>query len=93
MIRARGPSLIPTGVADALLIPNLQIFQGQTQIAANDDWQGGPNAAAIQAAGFAPADTRESAVMMTLQPGAYTAIVTGVGGTVGVGIVEVFTVP
>jgi hypothetical protein len=93
VIRARGPSMIPTGVTDPLLNPHLQIFQGQTQIAVNDDWGGGANAAAIQAAGFAPADSRESAVMMTLQPGAYTAIVTGVGGTVGVAIVEVFTVP
>ena len=48
---------------------------------------------AIQASGFAPSDPLESAILVTLQPGAYTAIVSGVGGGSGVAIVEVFTVP
>ena len=51
------------------------------------------NAAALQASGFAPADPREAAVLVTLEPGAYTAIVTGAGSTTGVGIVEVFAIP
>ena len=63
---------------------------GQTQIAVNDDWQAATSAAAIQAAGFAPANANEAAILLTLNPGAYTAIVTGVGGTTGVGIIEVF---
>jgi hypothetical protein len=46
--------------------------------------------AAIQASGFAPTDAREAVIRVTLQPGAYTAIVTGKNGTTGVGIVEVF---
>jgi hypothetical protein len=56
----------------------------------NDNWQQAANAAAIQASGFAPLDPAESAILVTLQPGAYTAIVTGVGGTTGVAIIEVF---
>lgn len=48
--------------------------------------------AAIQASTYAPENTNESAILTTLQPGAYTAIVTGVGGTSGVAIVEVFKV-
>ncbi|MCC6991879.1 MAG: hypothetical protein IT181_22945, partial [Acidobacteria bacterium] len=43
-----------------------------------------------QASGFAPPNPREAAILVTLQPGAYTAIVSGVGGATGVGIVEVF---
>jgi hypothetical protein len=93
VVRARGPSLAAAGVPGVLLNPSLQLFTGPTQLAANDNWQQAGNAAAIQTAGFAPSETNESAIMMTLNPGAYTAIVSGVGGTTGVAIVEVFVVP
>jgi hypothetical protein len=93
IVRARGPSMTAQGLAGALANPMLQLFSGQTQIAVNDNWQQAANQATIQSSGFAPADPLESAILMTLAPGAYTAIVTGVGGTTGVGIVEVFTVP
>ena len=59
-------------------------------ITSNDDWQSAPNAAAIRATGKAPMDPRESAILVTLYPGTYTAIVRGAGGTTGVGIIEVF---
>ncbi len=90
VIRARGPSLAAAGIANFLANPFLQLFSGQTQIAVNDDWQVGTSAGAIQASGFAPTDSREAAILVTLNPGAYTAIVTGAGGTTGVGIIEVF---
>ena len=90
VVRARGPSLTAAGVPGALANPLLQLFSGATQIAVNDNWQTAVNAASIQASGFAPADPFESAILITLNPGAYTAIVTGSGGTTGVGIVEVF---
>ncbi len=90
IIRARGPSLVPFGIANALMDPVLQLLNGQTLVETNDDWQAGPAAATIQAAGFAPGDPRESVIRITLPPGAYTAIVTGKNGTTGVGIVEVF---
>jgi hypothetical protein len=93
VLRARGPSLTAQGVPGALANPMLQLFEGAQQLAVNDDWQDGPGAAAILAAGFHPSDSRESAILATLEPGAYTVIVTGVGGTTGVGIVEVFRVP
>ena len=51
------------------------------------------NASQVSLAGFAPSDTRESALYLTLQPGAYTVIVNGVGGTTGTGLVEVYTTP
>ena len=74
----------------ALANPLLQLFAGATQIAVNDNWQTAANQAAVAASGFAPSSTLESAILITLQPGAYTAIVTGSGGGTGVGIVEVF---
>jgi hypothetical protein len=93
VVRARGPSLTSTGVTGALANPRLQLFQGQTELSNNDDWQQAANAAQLQALGFAPADPAESAILTTLAPGAYTAIVTGVGNTTGVAIVEVFGIP
>jgi len=61
-------------------------------IATNDDWQTAANAAQLMAAGFAPADAKESAIMMTLPPGAYTAVLSGMNGGTGVGIIAVFSV-
>jgi hypothetical protein len=92
VVRARGPSMA-SQVPGTLANPLLQLFSGQTQIAFNDDWGSAENSAQISSSGFAPPDSRESAILITLQPGAYTAIVTGVGGTTGIGIVEVFSVP
>ena len=90
VIRARGPSLSQFGVPGALPNPQLQLFQGQTPLAFNDNWVDASNRPAIEASGFAPENPSESAILVTLQPGGYTAIVSGVGGGTGVGIVEVF---
>ncbi|MBE0528261.1 MAG: hypothetical protein IH629_03540, partial [Thermoleophilia bacterium] len=90
LITARGPSLAPFGITNALANPSLQLFSGQTLIASNDDIGTAPNLAQIQATGVAPTNALESAILVTLNPGAYTAIVSGVGGGMGVGIVEVF---
>jgi alpha-tubulin suppressor-like RCC1 family protein len=90
VVRARGPSLTAAGVTGVLANPQMQLFSGPTQIGSNDNWGNASNAAQIQSSGFAPLDPLESAIMVTLQPGAYTAIVTGVAGGTGVAIVEVF---
>ena len=90
IVRARGPSLAAAGIANPLANPFLQLLSGQTVVAANDDWGGSTSALEIQQSGFAPASPAESALLVTLSPGPYTAIVTGVGGGTGVGIVEVF---
>jgi hypothetical protein len=66
------------------------LYSGQTVIASNDDWGTATNAAAITATGLAPVSPLESAILISLPPGAYTAIVSGSGGGTGVGIVEVF---
>jgi len=90
LVTARGPSLSAQGVPGTLANPMLTLYSGQTVIAANDDWGSAPNATAIQATGVGPTDPLESAILTTLNPGAYTAIVTGAGGATGIGIVEVF---
>jgi hypothetical protein len=91
VVRARGPSLASQGVAGVLANPTLQLVTAaDNSVITNDDWGSAPNAAAITASGFAPSDPHESAILATLNPGAYTAIVSGVGGTTGVGIVEIF---
>ncbi len=91
VVRARGPSLASQGVANALSNPTLTLVPasgGATIV--NDDWGTAANAAQLSASGFAPGDPRESAILVTLQPGAYTAIVSGAGGTSGVALVEVY---
>ncbi len=56
----------------------------------NDDWQNSDQAAAIAASGKQPSNARESAIVITLAPGGYTAIVRGAGSATGVALVEVY---
>lgn len=95
IVRGRGPSLVAAGISDALANPMLQLVRSSDQsvIATNDDWEQASNAAAVSEIGFAPTSSLESAILITLPPGAYTAILSGVGGGAGVGIVEVFELP
>jgi len=94
VVRARGPSLTAYGITGALANPTLTLVRSSDQavVASNDDWGSAPNAAQIAASGFAPGDPLESAILVSLGPGAYTAVVSGSGGATGVGIVEVYEV-
>jgi hypothetical protein len=92
MIRAMGPSLAAAGVSPALANPSLTVFAGGTQLASNDDWKTNTNVADIIASGIAPTDDLEAALLIRLEPGAYTTVVNGVGGTTGIGLVEVYEV-
>jgi CSLREA domain-containing protein len=87
MFRAIGPSLASffTGVLDD---PVLELFQGSAILEANDDWKKG-NRAAIEATAIPPSNDMESAIVRTLPPGAYTAIVRGKTGP-GIGLVEAY---
>ena len=90
VVRARGPSL---GVAGALLDPVLALVPaGGGPILVNDDWQTDAASPTLASSGYAPADPRESALLVTLPRGAYTAIISGKSGTTGVAIVEVYKV-
>ena len=89
-----GPSLAAFGIANPLLNPTLTLVRSSDQsvIATNDDWGSASNASQVSASGFAPTDPAESAILVTLQPGAYTAVLSGVGNTTGVGVVAVYAV-
>ena len=91
IVRAKGPSLASSGVGSPLGNPQLTLYDAAGhEMMSNDDWQNSDQAAAIAASGMQPSNPLESAIIMTLAPGPYTAIVRGAGGTIGIGLVEVF---
>ena len=94
VVQGIGPALVGAGIPNALVDPTLTLVRSSDQaiIATNDDWQTAANAADLVAAHLAPTNPKESAIMMTLPPGAYTAILSGMNGGIGVGIVAVFSV-
>ncbi len=91
MIRALGPKLATSGISGVLADPTVEIFSGSMPIAFNDDWRD-TQQADIQNTGIAPTDSLESSIIITLVPGAYTAIVRGHNNSTGIGIVEVFDI-
>jgi hypothetical protein len=94
VIRALGPELAAAGINNPLANPSLELRdQNGALLVTNDDWQDDPvQAAQIVILGLAPSNDFESALVTTLAPGAYTAIVAGQGGGTGVGLVEVYHV-
>lgn len=98
LIRAVGPTIgtPPFNVGGVVADPQLTLYSGPSIIGSNDNWGGGVEltAAFAQVGAFAlPAASRDAALLVTLQPGAYTVQAGGVGGTTGVAIVEVYEVP
>ena len=89
VIRAIGPSLTAVGLAGALQDPTLEFFDANGNSMSNDDWMSA-QASEISATGLAPQDTRESALLLTLPPGGYTAIVRGKNNSTGIGLVEIY---
>ena len=97
IVRALGPSLTAAGVADALANPTLALRNASNELVVqNDDWQTQTPAArgvellSVSDTGLAPSNPREAAVAVTLQPGAYTTVVSEAGGGMGVALVEVY---
>ncbi len=87
IVRAIGPSLPLSG---ALANPYLELHDSTgALIASNDNWRSTQEAAII-ATGIPPSNDNESAIVMTLTPAAYTAIVSGVNNTTGLALVEVY---
>ena len=90
VVRAIGPSLTNFGVAGSLADPMLEVHDGNgVLLAQDDDWRMYQEQQLTQT-GLAPSDDRESAMLLLLQPGAYTAIVRGKNNGTGVGLVEVY---
>src|SRR5438309_1488079 len=93
VVRGLGPTLgqPPFNVPNVLADPTLNLHDSTSSIATNDDWQSASNSNQIPV-NLRPPDSRESAILITLQPGNYTAILSGKNGTTGVGLVEVYDI-
>ena len=90
VMRGLGPSLGAAGVPDTLADPVLELFDSAgNSIAFNNDWRESQQAE-IEATSIPPSDDRESAIVRTLDPGAYTAVLSGVGEGTGVSLVEIY---
>jgi hypothetical protein len=90
IVRALGPSL-PFG--GTLSDPILELHDGNgAQLASNDNWRTDQQAEII-ATTIPPTNDAESAIVATLQPGSFTAVVRGANGTTGVGLVEIYQLP
>jgi hypothetical protein len=98
MVRAIGPSQNANGqaVAGALQDPTLELHDSTgAVIATNDNWKsddktGQSQQTIVEGTGIPPKDDRESAIVMTLNPGKYTAIVRGKNDTTGIALVEAY---
>ncbi len=95
ILRARGPSLQPLGVNDFLPDPLLELHaSGGALITSNDNWK--DNSAADQQDltnnNLAPTNDLEPAIVRSIQPGTYTAIVKGQNNGTGVAVLEVYDV-
>ncbi|HVF71970.1 MAG TPA: hypothetical protein VM940_10220 [Chthoniobacterales bacterium] len=92
LLRGVGPSMTASGVPAAAVLqdPHLSVFDSSnTLLSENNDWKDSQGSA-IQATGLAPTKDKESAVLLSLLPGAYTAQLTGVNQGTGIGLVEVY---
>jgi hypothetical protein len=91
-VRGIGPSLTALGVSDALADPTLELHDGSGSLLfQNDNWQDNPaQAAQLTDLGLAPQNPNESALVATLLPGAYTAVMAGKNGGTGIGLVELY---
>ncbi|MBI5770924.1 MAG: immunoglobulin domain-containing protein [Verrucomicrobia bacterium] len=101
LIRAAGPALSALGVAAPLARPILSLYRGTALIASNAGWASNPDAtgsdiaaaaAAVQAFPFAPLSA-DSAILINLLPGLYSAIVSSPDATTGTALIEVYEVP
>jgi phospholipase/lecithinase/hemolysin len=91
IVRALGPTLSSNfGVSGALADPTIAIFNSSNaMVASNDNWRN-TQETEIAASGFAPPNDLESAIIATLAPGSYTAVVTGKNGGTGVALVDLY---
>jgi hypothetical protein len=93
LIRAIGPSLTQHGVSDPLQDPILELFDANGALLRNNDNWRDSQQTEIEATALAPESSAESAIVATLTPGPYTAVVAGRNGVTGVGLVEVYQLP
>ncbi|MBA2270925.1 MAG: PQQ-dependent sugar dehydrogenase [Chthoniobacterales bacterium] len=95
VLRGIGPSLSVDGqpVAGRMMNPTVSLFDGSgSLIGTNNDWPSSSRSPELSQRGLAPPDPRESADIVVLEPGAYTAVMSGVNGDTGIGLVELYDI-
>lgn len=93
VVRAIGPDLANRGVVNELADPNVEVFDGNgVSIKTNDNFMTDPDAAEISSQGLAPNNSLESATIVTLAPGNYSAVVRGAGTGTGVALIETYNI-
>ena len=93
LIRALGPSLSAAGVTEPVLAdPVIRLFNNNTQIAQNDNWQTNSNVSNIIATTIAPQNAKEAVLLVALEAGTYTAVINGADGGTGIALVEVYEI-
>ena len=94
LIRAVGPALAAFGLTGVLADPKLEVFRGEARLAENDNWDqaAGATFASVGAFPFA-GGSRDAAVVVSLNPGNYSAQVSGVANTTGIALIEVYELP
>ena len=92
VVRGLGPSLSQAGLSNVLADPTIELHDGNgSLLISNDNWMDDPaSAAQLTASGLAPQNPNESAIFTSLSPGAYTAVLAGKSGGVGIGLVEIY---
>ena len=92
IVRALGPSLASFGVSGVLSDPTLTIYDSTgTAIATNDNWRDDINAIDVQRHSLSPPNEQESALVLQLPAGEYTAVVSGANGGTGIALAEVYS--
>jgi hypothetical protein len=90
VLRGIGPSLSDVGVPDVLADPLLELHDGNgALIQANNDWRE-TQEVVLQNIGLAPSNNFESAILVAVPPGNYTAVLKSANGGTGNGLVEVY---
>ncbi|MEP6975469.1 MAG: SGNH/GDSL hydrolase family protein, partial [Spartobacteria bacterium] len=90
VIRAIGPSLAASGVSNPLADPTLDLYDSNGALIRSDDNWRDTQESLLQSTGLAPTNDLESAIIRSLTPGSYTAVVRGKDGGTGVALVEVY---
>lgn len=99
LMRAVGPTLAIFGVTDPVPFPMLSLFKGTNLIASNENWgllDGARLQAAFDRAGafrFPNPGSRDAALYLSLEPGAYTLQASSITGVMGSVIIEAYEVP
>lgn len=95
VVRGIGPSLSQFGLANVLADPTLELHDSNgTTLMSNDNWQDDPlSASQLILYNLAPQDLRESGIFASMPPGAFTAILAGKNGGIGIALVEIYNIP